>query len=283
MRRLSCRCVCWCVWQCSAISLYTVFHGGKRVSWRPVKCYTRPDQYKKRRHLPGHKGDVKQEVNRAETSGFNSHRWSPCHGRERERSRGKNERGNPDLISYHCISHQSVLYFNLSDKYAELMMRTINFLRASFSYQHCMLRELLREADAKANDLLVHNSVRWLSKGRLLEHFWSIQREITAFLTKVKRQKTTPFSLFLEDERKMDNVAFLADITSCLKELNLKLQGKNNSVCDLMTAVFRTDLKGDWAHFPTVQEQVQRQERCVFLCWVCQQADWKLQHMLWQL
>ena len=81
-------------------------------------------------------------------------------------------------------------------------------------------------------------------------------------------QKATQFSLFLKDEKKMDNVAFLVDITSHLNELNLKLQGRNNSICELMTAVrsfqrklevFKDDLQGECAHFPAVQEQVQGQ------------------------
>ena len=46
----------------------------------------------------------------------------------------------------------------------------------------------------------------------------------------------------------------------------MKLQGKNNSVCVLMTSVhsfqrklevFKEDLQGDCAHFPKVQEQIQ--------------------------
>lgn len=176
---------------------------------------------------------------------------------------------NPQLISYHCIIHQSVLCSTLSDEYAEVMntmMRMINFLRASSSHQHRMLREFLREVDANADDLLLHNNVRWLSKGRVLERFWSIRGEIAAFLAQLKNQKATTFSIFLEDDKKMDIVAFLVDITSHLNELNLKLQGKDNSVCDLMTAVrsfqrklvlFREDLLADCAHFPTVKEQVQ--------------------------
>uniref|UniRef100_A0A9J8DFF8 SPIN-DOC-like zinc-finger domain-containing protein n=1 Tax=Cyprinus carpio carpio TaxID=630221 RepID=A0A9J8DFF8_CYPCA len=164
---------------------------------------------------------------------------------------------NPQLLS------------TLSDEYAEVMntmMRMINFLRASSSHQHRMLREFLREVDANADDLLLHNNVRWLSKGRVLERFWSIRGEIAAFLAQLKNQKATTFSLFLEDDKKMDIVAFLVDITLHLNELNLKLQGKDNSVCELMTAVrsfqrklvlFREDLMADCAHFPTVKEQVQ--------------------------
>lgn len=83
-----------------------------------------------------------------------------------------------------------------------------------------------------------------------------------------RAKKSTQFSLFLENEKQMDHVAFLHDITSHLSELNLRLQGKDNSICELMTAVrsfqrklemFKEDLQGECAHFPAVQEQVQGQ------------------------
>lgn len=176
---------------------------------------------------------------------------------------------NVELIAYHCIIHQTVLCASLSDEHAEVMttvMKMINFLRASSSYQHRMLREFLREVDASADDLLLHNNVRWLSKGKVIERFWSIRKEVAAFLTELKSQKATQFSLFLENEKQMDNVAFLVDITSHLNELNLKLQGKDNSICELMTAVrsfqrklevFKEDLKGDLSHFQALKAQVQ--------------------------
>lgn len=71
----------------------------------------------------------------------------------------------------------------------------------------------------------------------------------------------------------MDNVAFLVDITSHLNELKLRLQGKDISICELMIAVcsfqrklevFKEDLQGNCAHFPAVQEQVQRQKDVFF-------------------
>lgn len=123
---------------------------------------------------------------------------------------------NPELIAYDCIIHQAVLCASLSDEHAEVMntmMKIINFLRASSSYQHRMLKEFLRQVDANADDLLLHNNVRWLSKGRVLARFWSIRREIASFLADLRSQKATQFSLFLENEKQMDNVAFLVDIT----------------------------------------------------------------------
>ncbi|KAI4897402.1 hypothetical protein NFI96_031536 [Prochilodus magdalenae] len=158
---------------------------------------------------------------------------------------------------------------HLSDEYAEVMktmMKIINFLRASSSCQHRMLREFLKEVDANSDDLLLHNNVGWLSKGRVLERFWSIRREVTAFLEQLESQKAANVSVFLNDEKNMGIVAFLADIMSHLNGLNLQLQGKNNFICDLMTAVrsiqrklqvFKEDLQGDYTHFPKVKEQVQ--------------------------
>ena len=64
----------------------------------------------------------------------------------------------------------------------------------------------------------------------------------------------------------MDVVAFLVDITGHLNELNLKLQGQRNSVCDLMINVcsfqmkldiFKQDLQGECEHFPQMREQIQ--------------------------
>ncbi|XP_036963481.1 general transcription factor II-I repeat domain-containing protein 2-like [Acanthopagrus latus] len=145
----------------------------------------------------------------------------------------------------------------------------------SSSLQHCFLREFLEDVEANASDLLLHNSVRWLSKGNALGRFWSIRKEIATFLEQLKSKSNTVFT-FLQDEHKMDMVAFLVDITSHLTELDLKLQGWNNSVADLMTAVrsfqrkldiFKEDLEGECTHFPQLQEQTQGERD------VCPDAD----------
>ncbi len=106
---------------------------------------------------------------------------------------------NPELIAYHCIIHQSVLCASLSDEHAEVMntiLKMIHFLRASSSYQHRMLRKLLREVDANSDDLLLHNNVRWLSKGSVLARFWSIRREVAFFDRDSKSESNTVFTIF---------------------------------------------------------------------------------------
>lgn len=60
---------------------------------------------------------------------------------------------NPDLIAYHCIIHQTVLCASLKEEFHEVMstmMKIINFLRASSSHQHRLLKDFLREVEANA-------------------------------------------------------------------------------------------------------------------------------------
>ena len=68
----------------------------------------------------------------------------------------------------------------------------------------------------------------------------------------------------MQNEDKMEIVAFLSDITSHLNDLNMKLQGKNNTVCNFMSAVrafqkklevFKCDLQQDLLHFPKLLNQ----------------------------
>ncbi|ROL47376.1 General transcription factor II-I repeat domain-containing protein 2B [Anabarilius grahami] len=93
---------------------------------------------------------------------------------------------HPDLMAYHCIIHQMVLCANLGERYMEVMttvMKLVNFLRASSALQHLLLRSFLIEVNATFDDLLLHNHVRWLSKGkRKLEVFkCDLQQDLLYF------------------------------------------------------------------------------------------------------
>ena len=83
---------------------------------------------------------------------------------------------NPDLIAHRCLIYKTFLCATLSEDFAQVMntmMKCINFLRTSSSLQHRLLREFLEDFEANANDLLLHNNVRWLSKGNALGCFCS--------------------------------------------------------------------------------------------------------------
>ncbi|XP_040278185.1 zinc finger BED domain-containing protein 5-like [Bufo bufo] len=178
---------------------------------------------------------------------------------------------NPSLISYHCIIHQFILCANLGEKYAKVMenvMKLINFLQASSALQHRLLKDFLTDVNAAFSDLLVHNNVRWLSKGRVLERFWTIRKELEKFLAEQKTEKAKAFLTFMSSKDKMEIVAFLADIKSHLNALNIKLQGKNQTIFDLVEAVrafqkklevFQSDLKENLLHFPKLDEYSQQE------------------------
>ena len=81
---------------------------------------------------------------------------------------------SPDLIAYHCLILQTVLCATLLKYFAGVMntmMKLISFLRASL--QNRLLREFLEDFEANASDILLHNTVTWLSKGSAPGHFWS--------------------------------------------------------------------------------------------------------------
>ncbi|XP_068205777.1 protein FAM200B-like [Palaemon carinicauda] len=144
------------------------------------------------------------------------------------------------MISYHCIIHQSVLCASLGDEYGEVMktiMKLVNFLRSTSALQHRLLQTFLTKVNASYDDLLVHNNVRWLSKGKVLERFWAIRKELQTFLEDQNSVKTKAFSEFSKDDKKIESVGFLADIMSHLNDLSVKLQGEKHTISNLISAI----------------------------------------------
>ena len=180
---------------------------------------------------------------------------------------GRLLKDNPNLISFHCIIHQAVLCASLGEEYREVMetiMKLVNFLRSTSALQHRLLRNFLSENNAVYSDLLVHNNIRWLSKGKVLERFWSIREELMVFLEVQNNVKADAFLAFLRDDTKMEIVGFLADMMSHLNELCLKLQGEKCNIFDLINAVhafqkkltiFKHDIQNQLNHFQRLLEQ----------------------------
>ncbi|CAG5116250.1 unnamed protein product [Candidula unifasciata] len=126
----------------------------------------------------------------------------------------------PQMQSLHCLIHQNVLCSKLSNEMKETMdmvMKIINFIRSSSSLQHRLFRQLLEETEADYKDLLLHNDVRWLSKGKALDRFWSIKEEMICFLGNCSHNKAEKF-------RKV-----LPTITNRMIDLLKKLQDNFNN------------------------------------------------------
>ncbi len=121
----------------------------------------------------------------------------------------------PQLISLHCIVHQAVLCAKLSGALKTTMdnvMATINFIRSTSSLQHRLFRMLLSEMSAEHHDLLLHNDVRWLSKGKALERFCGLREEIITFLRSSKHKKAETHLSRILDDNFMADACFLSDI-----------------------------------------------------------------------
>ncbi|XP_077340548.1 general transcription factor II-I repeat domain-containing protein 2-like [Lithobates pipiens] len=89
-------------------------------------------------------------------------------------------------------------------------------------------KQFLLDIQAKYEDVLYHNDVRWLSRGSALQRFYSLKKEIGEFLeTKGQPMRELFDPMWLAD------LGFLVDITKHLNVLNTSFQGKDAAVNQL--------------------------------------------------
>ena len=84
----------------------------------------------------------------------------------------------------------------------------------------------LGELDSEFNDLLLYTSIRWLSAGKILKHFFGLRKEILLFFEEQLIDSTGHFQAQLQGTEFLCGLAFLTDMTNRLNMLNLSLQGK---------------------------------------------------------
>ena len=129
----------------------------------------------------------------------------------------------PHTQFLHCIIHQVVLCAKLSGDLKNTMdtvMNIVNFIRSTSSLQHRLFRMLPADASTEHTDLLVHNDVRWLSKGKVLDRFCELRQEILSFLRTCKHKRAAHFLERMLDEQFMAEVHFLCHILGHLNTLN---------------------------------------------------------------
>ena len=146
----------------------------------------------------------------------------------------------PQIMSYHCLIHQSVLCAKLGEQYEDAMnmiMKLVNYLRANSALRHRNLKSFLTEVEAEYDDLLLHNNVRWLSKGKVLARFWAVRAHLRAFIANDNSTKAVEFKNFLDNPEMMNVISFLVDIIDHLNTLNPKLQGRKHTICGLMSDI----------------------------------------------
>lgn len=88
------------------------------------------------------------------------------------------------------------------------------------------------QIENKEVDLILHTDVRWLSRSRFLQRFRDLLDDIVKFL----EERGDSFSQ-MRDVNWLCDLAFLADFTGHLSDLNLKLQRKNITIINLISCI----------------------------------------------
>ncbi|KAM4706621.1 general transcription factor II-I repeat domain-containing protein 2-like [Discoglossus pictus] len=138
------------------------------------------------------------------------------------------------LLSFHCILHQEALC-------AQTFPPECTKVESTYS------------------DLLLHNKVRWLSKGEVLKRFVTCLEEVKTFLA----SKELTFAE-LEQPEWLEKLNFMVDMTAHLNMLNTTLQGKGGTALHMLEEVLAFERKltvfvkdfqrGTLSHFPTLRE-----------------------------
>ena len=149
----------------------------------------------------------------------------------------------------------------------DLVTKVTNLIRGgNRSLNHRKFVSFLEEMDTDYGDLQLHTEIRWLSRGKCLERFFALRKEIPTFLEQQVTGDMSAYCSKLTDGGFLCDMAFLTDITSHLNRLNLQLQGKNQTVSDLYGHMNAFKIKlslfqrcfssdhPDLTHFPACQE-----------------------------
>ncbi|XP_063610390.1 general transcription factor II-I repeat domain-containing protein 2A-like [Penaeus indicus] len=141
-------------------------------------------------------------------------------------------------------------------KVMQLVVRVVNFI-VSRALNHRQFHELLAEFETEYGDLVMHNEVRWLSRGRVLDRFLSLLPQIREFTSSKGRVEPE-----LENPEWIMKLALLTDLTCHLNALNLKLQGCDKHPAGMLgvvtafqnkiTSLFIPDRQ--FVHFPNLRK-----------------------------
>ena len=112
----------------------------------------------------------------------------------------------------------------------DLVVKIANFIKAGSLNTH-QFKELCKDMNATLETLLFHTSVRWLSKRNVLNRVFEMKDEIKLFLDFKNKDKILSY---FNDDNWITSLAYLADIFEKLNILNLKMQGKNTNIVQLL-------------------------------------------------
>lgn len=134
-----------------------------------------------------------------------------------------------NMGSTHCFIHREALMVKTIPaelkSVLDLVVNMVNFVK-SRALKTRLLKEMCHEAGSKHDTLVLHTELRWLSKGKVLQRFYELRKE----LSKLFNTEKPDFSAYLNDTEWCAKVAYLADIFYHLNCLNESMQGKEENV-----------------------------------------------------
>ena len=134
------------------------------------------------------------------------------------------------IFKYHCILHQEQLCAtNIGLKNVmQDVVGIVNNIRSKALSKARQFKAVVDEMDAQYGDVLYHQEVRWLSRGKVLRRFFELREEIRVFQATKENNIQVP-----SDKHWIADLAFLVDITELLNILNLQLQGRDQIITQL--------------------------------------------------
>ena len=172
---------------------------------------------------------------------------------------------NRKLLSFHCILHQEALcaqtFHPECTEVMNVVIQIVNKIMEK-SLNHRQFHALLDEVESTYSNLLLHNRVRWLSRGEVLKRFAACLEEIKTFMS----SKGLSFPE-LEQPEWLEELHFMVDMTA---HLNTILQGRGATALHILeemlaferklTVLARDLHRGTLSHFPSLREFKQDQE-----------------------
>ncbi|KAJ4446530.1 hypothetical protein ANN_13226 [Periplaneta americana] len=104
------------------------------------------------------------------------------------------------------------------DNVMNIVVKTFNKIKSK-ALKHRQFRTFLKDMSQHYHDLIYYTEVRWLSRGRMLHRFFELREIIAKFM----RTQGLPVPE-LEDEDRLNDLAFLTDICEHLNQLNTHLR-----------------------------------------------------------
>ena len=140
------------------------------------------------------------------------------------------KRKNPNIIATHCMIHREALASRTMPEELKQTLdsaiKILNYIKAS-ALNTRIFRKLCQDMVSEYQNLMYHTSVRWLSKGNMLNRLVLLLQEVIEFL---EIQKKRELKSIITDSIFQKRLAYLADIFGRLNELNRKLQRMDSNI-----------------------------------------------------